>query len=310
MATFDRRQFVAALVANAVGATTRFAGTRALSAVTGLAGAAGGVACAQGRQEDAAAGATGGERLERVGLQLYTVRDALARDFEGTLAQVAAVGYREVEFAGYHGRRPEAVAAVLERNRLSAPAAHVPLDALRNQWSATIDAAHVIDHDYIIVPWLDERERRTIADYQRIADLFNRLGRQARQADLRFAYHNHDFEFAPIGGRIPFDVLLDRTDPEYVAFEMDLYWITKAGHDPLAYFDRYPGRFPTVHVKDSAGAPAHRMTEVGAGSIDFRRIFARRKQAGIQHAFVEHDRPADALASIRASYDYLAKLTF
>jgi sugar phosphate isomerase/epimerase len=109
---------------------------------------------------------------------------------------------------------------------------------------------------------------------------------------------------------VPYDVLLDRTDPELVGFELDLYWITKAGHDPLAYFDRYPGRFPAVHVKDSAGAPAHRMTEVGGGSIDFRRIFAKRKQAGIEHAFVEHDQPADALASIRASYDYLSKLTF
>ncbi|MFN2563544.1 MAG: sugar phosphate isomerase/epimerase family protein [Gemmatimonadaceae bacterium] len=299
MTMLDRRQFLAAFVANVVGA-------RSALTVAGIGGAAG---CAQGRREDAAPGASG-ERLERVGLQLYTVRDALARDFEGTLARVAAIGYREVEFAGYAGRRPEAVAAVLERHRLRAPAAHLPLDALRNQWQATVDAAHVIDHDYLIVPWLDEKERRTVADYERIADLFNRLGRAARQADLRFAYHNHDFEFTPIGGRIPFDVLLDRTDPDYVGFEMDLYWITKAGHDPLAYFDRYPGRFPTVHVKDSAGAPAHRMTEVGAGSIDFRRIFARRKQAGIEHAFVEHDQPADAMASIRASYDYLAKLTF
>jgi sugar phosphate isomerase/epimerase len=91
---------------------------------------------------------------------------------------------------------------------------------------------------------------------------------------------------------------------------MDLYWITKAGHDPLAYFDRYPGRFPAVHVKDSAGPPDHRMTEVGAGSIDFKRILTRRKLAGIEHAFVEHDNPADPVASIRTSYTNLAKLTF
>jgi sugar phosphate isomerase/epimerase len=295
----DRRRFIAALVANVAGARG------ALSA----AGLGGVVGCRPGRREETATGATG-ERLERVGLQLYTVRDVLARDFEGTLARIAAIGYREVEFAGYAGRKPEAVAAVLERNRLRAPAAHMPLDALRNQWRATVEAAHVIDHDYIIVPWLDEKERRTIADYERIAELFNRLGRSAREADLRFAYHNHDFEFTPIGGRIPFDVLLDRTDPENVAFELDLYWITKAGHDPVAYFDRYPGRFPTVHVKDSAGGPAHRITDVGAGTIDFRRIFARRKQAGVEHAFVEHDQPADPMASIRASYDYLSRLTF
>jgi sugar phosphate isomerase/epimerase len=300
MDRLDRRQFLAALLANVAGA-------RSALAIAGLGGAAG---CSSPRGSDAAPGDVGGERLERVGLQLYTVRDALARDFDGTLARIAAIGYRDVEFAGYAGRRPEAVSAALERHGLRAPAAHLPLEMLRGQWAATVDAAHAIDHDYIVVPWLDTRERRTIADYERLADEFNRLGRAARQADLRFAYHNHDFEFAPINGRIPYDVLLDRTDPDNVEFEMDLYWTTKAGHDPVAYFDRYPGRFPTVHVKDSAGAPTNRITDVGSGTIDFKRIFARRKQAGIQHAFVEHDQPTDAFASIKTSYDYLARLTF
>jgi sugar phosphate isomerase/epimerase len=303
MTTLDRRRFLAALVANVAGA-------RAALAAVGLGGVAG---CAPGRREDASAGAAAGatgERLDRVGLQLYTVRDALARDFEGTIASVAGIGYREVEFAGYYGRKPEAIAALLDRHGLSAPAAHVPLDALRNQWRATVEAAHVIEHDYIVLPWLEEKDRRTIADYERLADFMNQLGRSAREADLRLAYHNHDFEFAPLAGRIPFDVLLERTDPEVVSFEMDLYWITKAGHDPLTYFDRFPGRFRLVHVKDSAGAPAHRMTEVGGGSIDFRRIFAKRKQACIEHAFVEHDQPSDAVASIRKSYEYLSKLTF
>jgi sugar phosphate isomerase/epimerase len=300
MDRLDRRQFLAALVVNT-------AGVRSALALAGLGGV---TSCSSPRGSSAASGDVGGERLERVGLQLYTVRDVLARDFDSTLARIAAIGYRDLEFAGYVGRRPEAIIAALARHGLTAPAAHVPLAALRAQWSATVDAAHVIDHDYIVVPWLDEKERRTIADYERIADEFNRLGRAARQADLRFAYHNHDFEFTPIGGRIPYDVLLDRTDPDTVEFEMDLYWITKAGHDPLAYFDRYPGRFPTVHVKDSTGAPAHRITDVGTGTIDFKRIFAQRKQAGIQHAFVEHDQPADPLASIKTSHDYLSRLTF
>jgi sugar phosphate isomerase/epimerase len=299
MDRLDRRQFLAALAANVAGA-------RSAMAIVGLGGA---TACSPSRGSNAA-GDVSSQRLDRVGLQLYTVRDVLARDFEGTLARIAAIGYRDLEFAGYHGRRPEAVSAALGRHGLRAPAAHVPLDALRTQWSATVDAAHVIDHDYIVVPWLDEKERRTIADYERLAEEFNRLGRNARQADLRFAYHNHDFEFTPIDGRVPYDILLDRTDPENVEFEMDLYWTTKAGHDPVAYFDRYPGRFPLVHVKDSSGAPANRITDVGSGTIDFKRIFGRRKEAGIQHAFVEHDQPTDAFASIKASHDYLARLTF
>jgi sugar phosphate isomerase/epimerase len=300
MDRLDRRQFLVALVANVAGARGALA----------IAGAGGATACSSPRGSNAAAGDVAGERLERLGLQLYTVRNALARDFEGTLRRVAAIGYRDLEFAGYAGRHPEAVSAALERNGLRAPAAHVPLAALRNQWSATVDAAHTIGHEYVVVPWLDERERRTIADYERLADELNRLGRAARQSDLRLAYHNHDFEFAPIGGRVPYDVLLDRTDPEVVELELDLYWITKAGHDPVAYFERYPGRFPTVHVKDSSGAPANRITDVGRGTIDFKRIFARRAQAGIQHAFVEHDNPTDAFASIKASHDYLARLTF
>jgi sugar phosphate isomerase/epimerase len=294
----DRRSFLATLAANIVGARTAVA-----AAGLGVAG------CSSPRGSQAA-GDIGTERLERIGLQLYTVRDALARDFEGTLARVAAIGYRDLEFAGYAGRRPEAVSAALERHGLRAPAAHIPLDALRGHWSATVDAAHVIDHDLIVLPWLDEKERRSIADYERLADELNRFGAAARKADLRFAYHNHDFEFTPMGGRIPYDVLLDRTDPDDVGFELDLYWITKAGHDPVAYFDRYPGRFPSVHVKDSTGAPANRITEVGRGTIDFKRIFARRKQAGIQHAFVEQDNPTDAFASIKTSYDNLSRLTF
>jgi sugar phosphate isomerase/epimerase len=296
----DRRKFLAALAANVAGARTALA-------VAGLGGVAG---CPSPPGESAETGDFAGERLERVGIQLYTVRDALARDFDGTLAQIAAIGYRDVEFAGYAGRRPGAVAAALERYSLSAPSAHVPIDQMRRQWSQTVDAAHAIDHDFLIVPWLDEKERRSIADYERLADELNRLGGAARKADLRLGYHNHDFEFTPIGGQIPYDVLLDKTDPDDVGFEMDLYWITKTGNDPIAYFDRYPGRFPLVHVKDSAGPPEHRMTPVGGGSIDFKRILARRKQAGIQHAFVEHDNPTDAIASIKSSYAYLSRLTF
>jgi sugar phosphate isomerase/epimerase len=292
----NRRRFLATLVANIAG------GRSALAVIA--AGSAADCAAARpwGRRSE--------ERLERIGLQLYTVRDALAKDFDGTLARIAAIGYRDVEFAGYVGRRPEEVSATLERHGLRAPSAHIPLDDLRNRWSAVVDAAHVIDHDFVVVPWLAEQERRTITDYERLAEFLNRAGRAARQADLRLAYHNHDFEFTPLGGRIPYDLLLDRTDPEAVEFEMDLYWVTKAGHDPVAYFDRYPDRFPLVHVKDSAGPPAHRMTEVGRGTIDFRRILAQRKQAGIEHAFVELDESADPLDSIRVSYEYLSRLTF
>src|SRR5262249_11901760 len=146
--------------------------------------------------------------------------------------------------------------------------------------------------------------------YRAVADLFNRVGEQARAAGIRFAYPNPDFEFARLDGYLPYDVLLERCDPRHVAFQMDLYWITKGRQDPLAYFARWPGRFPLVHVKDSAGLPAHRMVDAGAGTIRWPVIFGRRKQAGIEHYFVEHDEPADPLASARASYEYLSRLEF
>jgi sugar phosphate isomerase/epimerase len=248
-------------------------------------------------------------RIERVGLQLYTVRHVLEKDFEGTLATVAAAGYREVEFAGYFGKSPAEVRAMLDRHGLTAPAVHVGSLA-PDQWRAAIDAAHVIGHHYVVVPWIPVEARTGVDGYKQVAANFNRVAEEARAAGLQFAYHNHDFEFAPVAGQLPYDVLLAETDPKLVQMEMDLYWIVKGGQDPLAYFARWPGRFAAVHVKDSAGAPEHRMMDVGAGTIDFKKIFAHRAQAGIQHYFVEHDEPADPFASIRASCAYLKQLEF
>ncbi len=248
-------------------------------------------------------------RIERIGLQLYTVRHEIAKDFEGTLATVAATGYREVEFAGYFGKAPAEVRAILDRHGLAAPSVHVGSVA-PEQWRPALDAAHVIGHHYVVIAWIPVEQRTGVDGYKRVAANFNRAAEEARAAGLQFAYHNHDFEFAPVAGQLPYDVLLAETDPKLVQMEMDLYWIVKGGQDPLAYFARWPGRFPAVHVKDSAGAPAHRMMDVGAGTIDFKKIFAHHAQAGIEHYFVEHDEPADAFASIRASFGYLKQLEF
>ncbi len=243
-----------------------------------------------------------------IGIQLYTVRGLLQDDFEGTLGRLAAIGFREVEFAGYHGRRPRTLRAALSAAGLAAPSAHVPIEAARENWQRVLETAREIGHEYLVIPWLPEQERRTLGGYRAAADLFNRLGEQARAAGLRFAYHNHDFEFQRLDGGIGYDALLEGTDPKVVAYEMDLYWIAKGGQDPLAYFARWPGRFPMVHVKDSAGPPEYKMVDVGTGTIPWRALFARSAQAGIQHYFVEHDQPADPLATARTSYGYLRQL--
>jgi sugar phosphate isomerase/epimerase len=252
--------------------------------------------------------ASTGERLKTIGIQLYSVRRRLEQDFEGTLASLARIGYKEVEFAGYFDRRPEEIKAMLGRHGLTAPSAHIPIEVARRDWAHTLDAAKVIGHRYVVVPWLPPAMRRTVDDYRRLAEEFNRLGEQAKQQGVRFAYHNHDFEFIRLEGHLPYDVLLAGTDPVNVALELDLMWITKGGQDPVSYFAQHPGRFEMVHVKDTSGAPEFRQVAVGQGRIDFGRILRRRKLAGISHFFVEHDDPADPLDFARVSFDYLKRL--
>lgn len=248
--------------------------------------------------------------MERIGLQLYTVRDLLAADFDATLARVAAIGYTDVETAGYHGRTPDEMAAALQQYRLRAPSAHVEYTTDDRLWARTLDDAVRAGHAWVVVPWLPDDARDSHDAWRRTADRLNRMGDAARAHGLRFAYHNHDFEFVPAGGDVPYDLLLAGTDPALVAFELDVYWMTKAGRDPVAYLDRHPQRFTMTHLKDSAGAPSHRMTEVGSGTIDFARVLAACERAGVAHHFVEHDQPADALQSIEASYRWLRALEY
>ena len=259
----------------------------------------------------AAPAAAGKRRLKRIGVQLYTVRRELERDFGGTLRRVAALGYREVEFAGYFGRQPAEVKSLLARHRLAAPAAHVQLAALRGDLRELLDAAQTVGHKYLLVAWLPAEERRTLDDYRRLADLFNEAGGRTRREGVRFAYHNHDFEFAALGGRVPYDLLLERTDPRAVKLEMDLYWTVKGGADPVEYFKRHPGRYHLLHVKDMERAPAAGFAEVGRGRIDFETIFAHAGRAGVRHYFVEQDEtPGPPFESLRASMDYLRRLEF
>ena len=241
---------------------------------------------------------------------LYTVRDLMKADLPGTLARVAALGYKEVEFAGYFGRSPAEIRDLLAKNGLTSPSSHIPLEVMRANADKAFSDAKTIGHQWVTVPWLDEKERGTLANWKSLAAEFNRLAAQARTRGLRFAYHNHDFEQKKVEGATPLDVLISETDPALVDFEMDLYWMVEGGADPLDYFRRFPHRFPLVHVKDSAGPPEHRMVSVGQGTIDFRSIFAQTDLAGIQHYFVEHDNPTDAMASIATSYAYLSTLEF
>jgi sugar phosphate isomerase/epimerase len=250
------------------------------------------------------------EKIARIGLELYTVRTEMRKSVENTLSVVAKAGYQEVEFAGYFDRDPAALRAMLDADGLTAPSVHVDMSLLERGWRAQSDAAKAMGHRTLIVPSVDRSRLPAIDDWKLLAKRFNEIGRRAAGDGLRFGFHNHYGEFSLIAGTCPYDVLLGETDPALVDFQMDLYWALKAGADPLDYFARYPGRFKSVHVKDAGPKPALEMRDVGAGTIDWKRIFARHKQAGIEHYFVEHDEPADPVASITASARYLAALSY
>ena len=246
------------------------------------------------------------KKLGAIGLQLYTVRDDMKKDFFGTLERVARIGYKEVEFAGYFGNDPKSVRAALRRNGLTSPAAHIGFPVLGKEWDKVIEDALAIGQHYVVCPWIDEK-LRTADGYKQVAQLFNEAGKQAKAAGLQFGYHNHDFEFKPIQGRLPYDLLIEETDPSLVTMEMDVYWIRNGGQDPLAYFRRYPGRFAMLHIKemDAAG----KMVDVGKGVIPWKTILAKRSVAGVKHIFVEHDNPPDPFLSVRDSYRFLRALS-
>jgi sugar phosphate isomerase/epimerase len=264
--------------------------------------------------------------IPRLGVQLYTVRSLLEKDFDGTLAAVAAIGFTEVEFAGYFKQTPQQVRDSLKRHKLTAPSAHTSYDNLTGDaWARAIDDARTIGHRYLVNAWVDESIRKQPDAWKRIAETYNRAGDISKRASVQFAYHNHHFEFAPRAdaeGKLPYDILLESCDPALVKMEMDLCWITAAGKDPLEYFRRYPGRFPMVHVKGlrkipegRAASPIDRVlpdiTDVGHEDVvDWKRIFAEARNAGIEHYFVEHDQPKQPLESLKASRAYLAQLQF
>lgn len=250
-------------------------------------------------------------KLSNIGLQLYTVRRELEKDFAGTLKKVAAIGYREIEFAGYFNNSPKNIKTLLDANNLTAPSAHISLEDIRGNLDKFIESASIIGHKYLICGYLPAEERKSLDDYKKLAALFNRAGEKCGKAKIQFGYHNHDFEFASIENAIPYDVLLKETDAKLVKMELDLYWIAKAGRDPLKYFAANPNRFALLHVKDMDATPKKDFTEVGHGVINFRKIFAQAKKAGIKHYFVEQDEtPASPFESIKTSYNFLRNLNF
>jgi sugar phosphate isomerase/epimerase len=262
----------------------------------------------------ARAGATGRSATSpnMIGLQLYTVRDLLEKDFEGTIERVAQIGYKNLEFAGYYNHTPEQVRALLDRLQLVSTSSHIGSQLMRQDAAAQIRAAKTIGQDYITIPSYNFG-REGAAGWRKGVAEFNQWGAMCRDAGIKLAYHNHAAEFAPLEGTTGYDILLREVDPKLVDFELDLYWARYADQDPLALFAKYPGRFAMWHVKDMMLTGTTKgMAPVGKGTLDFKTIFAHAGESGLKHFFVEHDNaaagPGGSLASIQTSIEYLRKL--
>lgn len=257
-----------------------------------------------------------------IGLQLYTVRDAMGKDPVATLAKVAAVGYNSVEGATYtgdekfYGMSAKEFKKVLKDNGLIIPSSHYRLGedkdhgkdmmgTLMHDWNKAVDDAAELGLKYMVCAWLSPDERGPLEHYKKVADHLNVAGERCKKAGIQLCYHNHDFEFIKENDKYPYNILMN-TDKNLVKMEVDLYWITKAGQDPIKLFHEHPGRFPLWHVKDMDKTAAKDFTEVGNGVIDFKSIFKYKNLAGMKYFFVEQDKtPGDPFVSITQSYNYI-----
>jgi sugar phosphate isomerase/epimerase len=219
---------------------------------------------------------SGSPHLDRIGVQLFSIPKILEKDFSGTMKMVSQIGYKEIEFygpypfsaaedkqrwkavtpslgfsgSGYFGLTVKEVKKVLDDNGLTSPSMHTGLSTLRSNMNEMNEAANVLGQKYVVLP--SANTEPNLDGYKRLADDFNAIGSQAEKAGLRFAYHNHGNGLKEIEGIIPFDLILERTDPKLVYLQMDIFWMTAGDVDPVAYLDKYPARFRLMHIKDMA----------------------------------------------------------
>ncbi|MEO1554212.1 MAG: sugar phosphate isomerase/epimerase [Pseudomonadota bacterium] len=268
----------------------------------------------------------GKSRLEKIGLQTYTLREALVDDFVGTLKMVKAVGYDYVELNGrdFADRSPQDLRTILDDVGLPSPISHVDYDSLANRPEHLAEVANVLGLDYVVLPWIGD-DQRGRDDYKRHAEMLNKAADRLRPAGVGVGYHNHQFEFFDLGaGETGMEILLSETDPAGVTFELDLFWAALAGVDIPALFRRHPGRFKMCHVKDLSGDSEpwrtslefpeivqKLMVNVGEGQLPFETYFAENSVSGLEYFIAEHDNPPKPFRqSIQTSHDAMRALRF
>lgn len=299
----------------------------------------------------ALAGLQAGARplIDNVGVQLFTIPTMLERSFPNAMKLLAAIGYSEIETfgpydwsapvaqerwrvtaqslafkgSGYFGLTPPAVRRLFDDLGLKSPSMHTDLESLRTRLGPMAEAAHVIGQRYVVLPAIPADERKDLDAYKRMADEFNQIGAKAASLGLRFGYHNHGYGLKAMNGVVPFELLVERTDPKTVFLQMDLYWVTAGGADPVQYLQRYKGRYYSVHIKDMASRQRFAgdggdsaqwialfpyIADAGQGVMDLPTILKAAKASGVEHYFVERDQSPSADETLRSSYRYLAAL--
>lgn len=239
-----------------------------------------------------------------VGIQLYTIRDAMAADVPGTLKKVSEMGYKNLEMAGYadgkfYGMAPKEFKKMANDLGMDIISSHTSVEAegITTESAQIMADSHAeLGVKYCVQPWVEEKDRN-IETYKKMIGDWNEVGKIMKTVGIQFAYHNHNFEFANIDGVVPYyDIFMPEMDADLITMEIDMYWVSKAGQDPVEMFNKYPGRFQLFHFKDMAekSEPFYEVikddiTSVGSGLIDFKRIYAAREKAGMKYLFVEDD---------------------
>jgi sugar phosphate isomerase/epimerase len=253
------------------------------------------------------------------GLQLYSLRDQLPKDVKGVIAKVAKAGYKEVETfgydakTGYWGLHSKDFSKLLKDNGLTTPSGHYGIDSFFGKGDTEdlkryIEVANTIGQSYVVIPSLNGEFIKTVDECKAVAEKMNKAADICKASGLKLGYHNHNFEWKPLGGGATFyDTILKETDPKLVHMEMDIFWVVRAGQDPVNIFAQHPGRFALVHIKDRDKTNPDINTEIGKGSIDFKTIIPKARAAGVTHFIMEQENYTniDPYVSITESCNYM-----
>ncbi len=290
-----------------------------------------------------------GPLIERVGIQFFSLPKMLDTDMAGALSMLSKIGYKEVELygpypfssssavehwnaitpslgfkgSGYFGHSAAEMKKLLTQNGFSVPSMHTDLDTLLTRMDKLGEAAQVMGNEYVVLPAIPEDKRKTLDDYKKMAEAFNQIGESAKKQGIKFAYHNHGYGWKEMDGQIPVELIFANTDPGLVFFEMDLFWTTAGGADPVTLLEKYKNRYPLMHIKDMKkkvhfsgdGGDSKQwielfpeMTTAGNGVLDLKTIVSKASENGVKHFIVEQDMVSEPEKALRASYNYLATL--